>query len=144
RRGRRRVASGSSFRSRPGSVATTVARDRWEDAMSVLGRPVVAAAAARMLQGLVTATARPVGRRRAAVFPELPSHTTDLTIPTSVAPAPAVVYRPSGVRNAPVYVNFHGGGFVMRGTWLDDPLCRFLAAEAGVVVVNVDYVVAPR
>ena len=32
----------------------------------------------------------------------------------------------------------------MRGTWLDDPLCRYLAARAGVVVVNVDYVVAPQ
>ncbi|MFC7713926.1 alpha/beta hydrolase fold domain-containing protein [Nonomuraea recticatena] len=27
---------------------------------------------------------------------------------------------------------------------LDDPLCRYLAAEAEVVVVNVDYMVAPQ
>ena len=32
----------------------------------------------------------------------------------------------------------------MRGMVFDDPLCRYLAAEAGVVVVNVDYVVAPQ
>jgi acetyl esterase len=32
----------------------------------------------------------------------------------------------------------------MPGVWLDDPLCRYLAAEASVVVVNVDYVVAPQ
>ena len=32
----------------------------------------------------------------------------------------------------------------MRGTSFDDPLCRYLAARAGVVVVNVDYVVAPQ
>jgi acetyl esterase len=43
-----------------------------------------------------------------------------------------------------VHINFHGGGFVMRGLWQDDPLCRCIAAEAGVVVVNVEYVVAPQ
>ncbi len=32
----------------------------------------------------------------------------------------------------------------MRGLQFDDPLCRCLAAEAGVAVVNVDYVVAPQ
>jgi acetyl esterase len=32
----------------------------------------------------------------------------------------------------------------MTLTELDDPLCRLLAAEAGVVVINVDYVVAPQ
>ncbi|MFK0020050.1 alpha/beta hydrolase [Streptomyces sp. NPDC090798] len=29
-------------------------------------------------------------------------------------------------------------------TEIDDPLCRFLAAEAGVAGVNVDYAVAPQ
>jgi acetyl esterase len=43
-----------------------------------------------------------------------------------------------------VHVNFHGGGYIMRGVQLDDPLCRYLAAEAGVAVVNVDYAVAPQ
>jgi acetyl esterase len=55
------------------------------------------------------------------------------------------VYLPAGdVAAPPVHVNFHGGGYVMTLTELDDPLCRFLAAEAGVVVINVDYVVAPQ
>ncbi|MFI6579271.1 alpha/beta hydrolase fold domain-containing protein [Nocardiopsis sp. NPDC050513] len=39
-------------------------------------------------------------------------------------------------------VNFHGGGHVMPGTELNDGPCRYLAAEAGAVVVNVDYAVA--
>ena len=113
--------------------------------MSVLGKPRVAAAVARVMQRLVDLTAGPVARRTAAVFPEFPGDTTEITIPARVAPAPAVVYRPASVGpRPPVHVNFHGGGFVMRGVWLDDPLCRYLAAEAGVVVVNVDYVVAPR
>jgi acetyl esterase len=86
-----------------------------------------------------------INRRNKTVFAELPGITHDITIPTSIAPARAVVYRPADQDpNPPVYVNFHGGGYVMRGVEQDDPLCRYLAAEAGVVVVNVDYAVAPQ
>ena len=46
-------------------------------------------------------------------------------------------------RLPPVYRNLHGGGFVIRHPEQDDPLCRYLAANAGVAVVNVDYDVAP-
>jgi acetyl esterase len=113
--------------------------------MSVFGAPRVATAVARMMQAAVAVTERPFTRRRAALFPDLRADTAHVTIPTAVAPARAVVYRPVNAGpNPPVHVNFHGGGFVMRGAWMDDPLCRCLAAEAGVVVVNVDYVVAPR
>ena len=112
--------------------------------MSVLSRPPVAAAVARVMQALVAAAAGVMARRRAGVFPEIPFVGTEITIPAAVAPARARVYRPPGSGPAAVFVNFHGGGFVMPGAWLDDPLCRYLAAEAGVVVVNVEYVVAPR
>lgn len=113
--------------------------------MSILGTPRVAAVLARIMQGLVSLTAGVATRRNKTVFPEFPGDTRDIAIPTSVAPAPAAVYRPtSRDPHPPVHVNFHGGGFVMPGMWFDDPLCRYLAAEAGVVVVNVDYVVAPR
>lgn len=118
--------------------------------MSILGTPRVAAVVARLMQALVAVTAGAVSRRRRAVFPELSPDTREITIPTSIAPARAVVYHPDGKQSAgedqppPVHVNFHGGGYVMRGVYLDDPLCRYLAVEAGVVVVNVDYVVAPR
>ncbi|WP_245930271.1 alpha/beta hydrolase fold domain-containing protein [Allonocardiopsis opalescens] len=111
----------------------------------MLGRPRVAAAVARAMQGLAALSARGAARRGAARFPEFPGDTSELVIPTSVAPAPAVVYRPGGGEpRPPVHVNFHGGGFVLPGVWLDDPLCRYLAAEAGAVVVNVDYALAPR
>jgi acetyl esterase len=113
--------------------------------MSVLGTPWVAAAVARVMQGLATVASGLVSRRRGIVFPEFPGNLEDVTIPTSIAPARAVLYRPASQDPfPPVHVNFHGGGFVMRGVQLDDPLCRYLAAEAGVVVVNVDYVVAPQ
>jgi acetyl esterase len=54
------------------------------------------------------------------------------------------VYRPPGVRRPPIYVHFHGGAFMMRFPRMDDFFARFLVAEAGVAVVNVDYDVAPR
>ncbi|MER6179846.1 alpha/beta hydrolase fold domain-containing protein [Streptomyces sp. NPDC001652] len=114
--------------------------------MPLLARPPIAALAARAMQ----LTTRLAGRRLATSsytrFPEFPRMVRELTIPTSVAPARATVYLPTvtdGTTPA-VHVNFHGGGYVMTLTELDDPLCRFLAAEAGVVVINVDYAVAPQ
>lgn len=118
--------------------------------MSLLARPGVASFAAKSIQRLaVAADRRPSGRGSAASshgrFPEFPRSVSELTVPTSVAPARVVVYLPTSEGPPPpVHVNFHGGGYVMPLTEIDDPLCRFLAAEAGVAVVNVDYVVAPQ
>lgn len=124
--------------------------------MPILAYPPVASAAARTLQGLASLARRAAkggGRRGGSRlaphdrFPQFKAITHELTIPTSIAAARAVVYAPEGGTGsdpAPVHVNFHGGGYVLPVTETDDPLCRFLAAEAGVVVVNVDYVVAPQ
>jgi acetyl esterase len=110
--------------------------------MSVLARPAVAALAAKGFQRVVLLSER---RSSPVRFPEYPRNTRELTIPTSVGPARAVVYSPANaVEQPPVHVNFHGGGYILALTELDDPLCRYLAAEAGVVVVNVDYAVAPQ
>ncbi|MCW2829429.1 MAG: carboxylesterase [Aeromicrobium sp.] len=54
------------------------------------------------------------------------------------------VYRPPGIERPGVHVHLHGGAFIMRHPRMDDFFCRFLVAEAGVAVVNVDYLVAPR
>lgn len=56
-------------------------------------------------------------------------------------------YRPTAAaddRPLPVYVNFHGGGFIFRHPEFDDHLCRALVAATGGVVLNVDYDVAPE
>ena len=110
--------------------------------MSVLARPAVAALAAKGFQRLALLSER---RSAPVRLPEFPGNTRELTIPTSIAPARAVVYSPANADGQPpVHVNFHGGGYVLPLPGLDDLLCRYLAAEAGVVVVNVDYVVAPQ
>ncbi|MEU6372788.1 alpha/beta hydrolase fold domain-containing protein [Streptomyces sp. NPDC046909] len=114
--------------------------------MPLLARPPIASFVAKAMQRATRLAARRTDAGPHARFPEYPRTVRELTIPTSVAPARATVYLPAGADGTapPVHVNFHGGGYVMTLTELDDPLCRYLAAEAGVVVINVDYVVAPQ
>jgi acetyl esterase/lipase len=82
---------------------------------------------------------------KAAVrFPDIPGRTTEIRIPTRHGEAAATVYLPaSATPRPPVYVNVHGGGFVVGHREQDDPWCRYLAANAGVAVVNTDYALAP-
>ena len=55
------------------------------------------------------------------------------------------VYRSDRDEPAPpVYVHLHGGAFVMRYPKMDDFFARFVVAQTGAVVVNVDYDVAPQ
>ncbi len=108
--------------------------------MSILSTPVVADALARTF----AATVRPAPKA-AVRFPEFRSQTSEVSIPTRHGAASATVYHPpAGTANASVYVNVHGGGFVVGHPEQDDPWCRYLAANAGVVVINPDYVLAPR
>ncbi|GLY31948.1 alpha/beta hydrolase [Kineosporia sp. NBRC 101731] len=108
--------------------------------MPFLTNPTVA----RAITGLLS---RGPGPRVPAeiAFAEIPATTESTRIPTRHGEIGATVYHPpTGVAGAPVYLNFHGGGFVIRHPEQDDALCRYLAAKAGVVVLNVDYDVAPR
>ena len=107
--------------------------------MSTRGNPLIADTLARLVQLWTPRVAPEVS------FADLPARTETVTIPTRHGDVRAVVYRPAESGDqVPVYVNFHGGGFVIRHPEQDDPLCRYLAANAGVAVVNVDYDVAPR
>ena len=57
----------------------------------------------------------------------------------------ARVYRPRGAPAvAPVLVYFHGGGFCVGSLDTHDTACRQLADRAGVVLVSVDYRLAPE
>ncbi|MBI1959844.1 MAG: alpha/beta hydrolase [Candidatus Rokubacteria bacterium] len=62
-------------------------------------------------------------------------------------PIPLRVYRPAGVADAtrlPVYLYFHGGGWVIGDLDTHDAVCRQLTAESGASVVSVDYRLAPE
>ncbi|MFD0902844.1 alpha/beta hydrolase [Actinomadura sediminis] len=57
---------------------------------------------------------------------------------------PVRIYRPDSPAPAPVVVFFHGGGFVLCGLDSHDRPCRALAADTGMIVVSVDYRLAPE
>jgi len=59
---------------------------------------------------------------------------------------PVRVYRPSGASGTalPVVVYFHGGGWVSGDARQSEWWCSSIAAQAGVVVVSVDYRLAPE
>ena len=66
---------------------------------------------------------------------------------TTVAERPARVYRPAGEAPAggrPLLVYFHGGGFVIGDLDTHDQTCRRICRGADVVVVSVDYRLAPE
>ncbi|OZM71307.1 carboxylesterase [Amycolatopsis antarctica] len=57
---------------------------------------------------------------------------------------PVHVYRPPGPdTGTAAHVHFHGGAWLMRYPGMDDWWCRFLAATARVVVLNVDFRTGP-
>ncbi|WP_052712283.1 alpha/beta hydrolase [Domibacillus indicus] len=70
----------------------------------------------------------------------------DVEVETSVKPANISLYYPLEARQKkfPVYINFHGGAFIMHEKEMDDPYCCYLANQAECVVVNVDYAKAPE
>lgn len=107
--------------------------------MSVLGTQLVANTLARLFAAAIRPAPKPAVR-----FPDVDGRTTTIAIPTRHGDAAATVYHPASGHNSPVYLNIHGGGFVVGHREQDDPWCRYLAARAGAVVVNTDYVLAPR
>jgi acetyl esterase len=58
---------------------------------------------------------------------------------------PARLYVPTGASaSGPLLVFFHGGGFMHGDLGTHDPACRFLAENAGVRVLAVDYRLGPE
>lgn len=57
-----------------------------------------------------------------------------------------MVYYPSTEYDdvLPLFVNLHGGGFVLGFAEVDDTYCKLLAEEGHCIVVNMDYVLAPE
>ncbi len=68
----------------------------------------------------------------------------DITIPVGDASVGARVYNPVGDGPFPVVVFFHGGGWVVCDLDSHDNVCRKISQEASVVVVSVEYRLAPE
>ena len=68
----------------------------------------------------------------------------DLRIPGTQATIPARLYHPAPDLRLPLVVYFHGGGWTWGTLDMSDPDVRFMAVEAGVAVLAVDYRKAPQ
>src|SRR5580704_9013730 len=79
--------------------------------------------------------------------PELKS-VQPIAIPSPTGSIPARLYTPLKLRNAsgfaPGLVFFHGGGWVIGDLDTHDVVCRKLADEGELIVVSVDYRLAPE
>ena len=68
----------------------------------------------------------------------------DRTIPGPDGDIPARSYTPEGSGPFPLLVWFHGGGWVIGDLETADATCRELAQRADIVVLSVDYRLAPE
>ena len=72
---------------------------------------------------------------------------TNVVAETDAGAIPVRLYRPAGADAGtplPTLVYFHGGGWVIGDLETHDVLCRQLTAEAAMMVVSVDYRLAPE
>ncbi len=100
------------------------------------------------LESLSVADARASMNQRVELLkPFAPAtiETQDMAIPTPAGPLPIRLYRQPGVAGPlPVVVWLHGGGWVLGSIETHDNVCRFLAQEGPLLVVSVDYRLAPE
>ncbi len=68
----------------------------------------------------------------------------DVQVPTRAGSTTVRVYRPSEATDLPVLMYLHGGGFALGDLDMHDEYLRNLANAAGVVIVSVDYRLAPE
>lgn len=85
-------------------------------------------------------------RETADQSPSEPFVVSDRRIPgpQGAPKVPVRIYRPPGDGTRPALVYFHGGAFVLGQVELFDALCGAYAANADIVVVSVDYRLAPE
>ena len=77
--------------------------------------------------------------------PELPIHQCeDRSIEGSLGEIPVRIYTPEGDGPFGILMNFHGGGWVIGDLDTADAVCREIATLANVIVISVDYRMAPE
>ncbi len=70
--------------------------------------------------------------------------TSELQVEGAAGPLPATLYTPPGTGPFPVVLYFHGGGWVIADRQVYDGGARGLCAQAGAIVLSVDYRQAPE
>jgi len=92
--------------------------------------------------GLAVARARARGRVTAPDDDDL-LVVREVTVRGAAGPLPARTYTPAGRARATV-LHLHGGGWALGDVGTDDVVCRRLAADARVVVLDLGYRLAPE
>lgn len=69
----------------------------------------------------------------------------EIHIPTRNGELRSLIYRPDKENTVlPVFFDFHGGGFVFGLPEMDDSFCQKISEKLGIVVISVDYRLAPE
>ena len=94
---------------------------------------------------LTPAEAREAYRLMRPVNPEIAvGSVAERAVPGPAGGIPVRIYTPEGRGPFPVYVNFHGGGWVIGDLDTADAVCRDICRSTRCVVVSVDYRLAPE
>jgi acetyl esterase len=81
----------------------------------------------------------------ATPLPEDTASTEDITLPgPDGIRMPARIYRPPGTGPFPALLHFHGGGWVGGSIGNDDLRCHVTARRAGIILISLDYRLAPE
>ncbi len=105
----------------------------------------MAAAEGPAMTDLPPAQARELYRLMRPANPDLRvGSVRDERIPGPAGEIPVRIYTPEGAGPFPVFVNYHGGGWVIGDLDTADGVCRSICRDAACVVVSVDYRLAPE
>jgi acetyl esterase len=77
-------------------------------------------------------------------IPGLPNKVETRDVAMSAALAGRLYTPPRPAEKLPVLVYLHGGGWVAGSVATHDPFCRLLSEAAGVIIVSVEYRLAPE
>src|SRR5512133_3912503 len=64
-------------------------------------------------------------------------------VPTEFGEARVILYGFEQAPRKPLFVDLHGGGFVLGDPFMDEGMNLFISEKAGCVVASVDYALAP-
>lgn len=106
------------------------------EALAALGAPALSAGTVEQARANYDGAPRP--------RPDPLDRVVDSVVPGPAGPVPVRIYAASHDTGLPVIVFFHGGGWVLSSVDGHDSLARRLAARTGMLVVSVDYRLAPE
>ncbi len=113
---------------------------RTQDIIAELEQGVVPPVPIAQMRALMKARTR-----RLAAEPPAVGRILDKTVTTDANRVPIRLYYPAGANGLlPAYIYSHGGGFVVGDLDMVETICRTICNDAHIVVVSIDYRLAPE